>query len=83
MESGNIMELADPELKGKFDPGQMHRVVLTASYCVRQSSPWRPSMSEVNIHYYVLGDALIVHMRWQPTNLIEPISCFLCFLRRC
>ncbi|KAJ6958059.1 hypothetical protein D5086_032178 [Populus alba] len=47
MESGNIMELADPELKGKFDPDQMHRVVLTASYCVRQSSPWRPSMSEV------------------------------------
>ncbi|CAK7344620.1 unnamed protein product [Dovyalis caffra] len=47
MESGNIMELADPRLEGKFDSDQMHRVVLTASYCVRQSSAWRPSMSEV------------------------------------
>ncbi|KAJ6435530.1 hypothetical protein OIU84_000678 [Salix udensis] len=47
MESGNIMELADPGLEGKFDSDQMNRVVLTASYCARQSSTWRPSMSEV------------------------------------
>ncbi|KAJ6742929.1 hypothetical protein OIU85_016959 [Salix viminalis] len=47
MESGNITELADPELEGKFDSDQVQRVVLTASYCVRQSSTWRPSMSEV------------------------------------
>ncbi|KAJ6382138.1 hypothetical protein OIU77_030736 [Salix suchowensis] len=46
MESGNITELADrPELEGKFDSDQVQRVVLTASYCVRQSSTWRPSMS--------------------------------------
>ncbi|OMO69296.1 hypothetical protein CCACVL1_19563 [Corchorus capsularis] len=47
MESGNITELADPKLKGKFDEDQMHRSVLTACYCVRQSAVWRPSMSEV------------------------------------
>ncbi|XP_011012683.1 PREDICTED: probable receptor-like serine/threonine-protein kinase At5g57670 isoform X1 [Populus euphratica] len=47
MESGNITELADPKLEGKFDSDQVHRVVLTASYCVRESSTWRPSMSEV------------------------------------
>nr|ALB00480.1 RBK1 [Populus tomentosa] len=47
MESVNITELADPELEGKFDSDQVHRVVLTASYCVRESSTWRPSMSEV------------------------------------
>ncbi|KAF2318341.1 hypothetical protein GH714_005521 [Hevea brasiliensis] len=47
MESGKISELADPKLEGKFDEDQMYRVVLTASYCVRQSSVWRPSMSEV------------------------------------
>ncbi|EEF28040.1 conserved hypothetical protein [Ricinus communis] len=47
MESGSLTELADPELEGKFDEDQMHKVVLTASYCVRQSSIWRPSMSEV------------------------------------
>ncbi|KAJ6407025.1 hypothetical protein OIU84_010528 [Salix udensis] len=47
MESGNITELADPELEGKFDSDQVQRAVLTASCCVRQSSTWRPSMSEV------------------------------------
>ncbi|KAK8602003.1 hypothetical protein V6N13_058331 [Hibiscus sabdariffa] len=47
MESGNINELADPKLKGRYDEDQMHRSVLTACYCVRQSSVCRPSMSEV------------------------------------
>ncbi|XVF34273.1 hypothetical protein REPUB_Repub18cG0045300 [Reevesia pubescens] len=47
MESGNITELVDPKLKGKYDEDQMHRSVLTACYCVRQSAVWRPSMSEV------------------------------------
>ncbi|XP_075651830.1 putative receptor-like serine/threonine-protein kinase At5g57670 [Castanea sativa] len=47
MESGDLAQLADPKMKGKYDVEQLHRVVLTASYCVRQSSVWRPSMSEV------------------------------------
>lgn len=49
MESGDLAQLADPKMKGKYDMEQLHRVVLTASYCVRQSSVWRPSMSEVNV----------------------------------
>lgn len=48
MESGDIYELADPKLGGKYDVEQMYRLVLTASYCVRQTSIWRPSMSEVH-----------------------------------
>lgn len=47
MESGNITELVDPSLKGEYDTDQMHRLVLTADYCVRQTSARRPSMSEV------------------------------------
>ncbi|XP_077216402.1 protein kinase superfamily protein [Tasmannia lanceolata] len=47
IESGNIAELADPKLRGKYDIEQMQSLVLTASYCVRQSSTWRPSMSQV------------------------------------
>ncbi|KAJ7955745.1 Receptor-like kinase [Quillaja saponaria] len=47
MESGNIAELADPKLEGKYEAEQLYRIVLTASYCVRQSAVWRPSMSEV------------------------------------
>ncbi|KAJ0090111.1 hypothetical protein Patl1_14355 [Pistacia atlantica] len=47
MESGNITELIDPSLEDKYDSDQMHRLVLASAYCVRQSSAWRPSMSEV------------------------------------
>ncbi|XP_027368772.1 probable receptor-like serine/threonine-protein kinase At5g57670 [Abrus precatorius] len=47
MESSNIAELADPKLEGKYDEEQLYRVVLTASYCVRQTATWRPPMSEV------------------------------------
>jgi len=48
MESGNIAELADPRMEGKYDGEQLYRVVLAASYCVRQTATWRPPMSEVN-----------------------------------
>lgn len=54
MESGNIGELADPKLEGKYDEDQLYRVVLTASYCVRQTAMWRPPMSEVNEQYLMM-----------------------------
>ncbi|KAL2338598.1 hypothetical protein Fmac_013044 [Flemingia macrophylla] len=47
MEAGNIGELADPRMEGKYDEDQLYRVVLTASYCARQTATWRPPMSEV------------------------------------
>ncbi|KEH32562.1 receptor-like kinase [Medicago truncatula] len=47
MESGNIAELADPRMEGRYDVEQLYRVVLTASYCVRQTAIWRPAMTEV------------------------------------
>ncbi|KAF5749452.1 receptor-like serine/threonine-protein kinase [Tripterygium wilfordii] len=47
MESGNVTELADPKLEGEYDADELRRLVFTASHCVRQTSVWRPSMSEV------------------------------------
>ncbi|KAK6944260.1 UspA [Dillenia turbinata] len=47
VDSGDFDELADPRLGGEYHPGQFQRLVLTASYCIRQSSIWRPSMTEV------------------------------------
>ncbi|EOY31720.1 LRR receptor-like serine/threonine-protein kinase [Theobroma cacao] len=64
MESGNITELADPKLKGKYDEDQMHRSVLTACYCVRQSAVWRPSMSEV-LELLVTGHDSDVAKSWR------------------
>jgi hypothetical protein len=57
MESGNLAQLADPKLIGKYDLEELHTLVLTASYCIRQSSIWRPSMSEVSdfcFYFYFL-----------------------------
>lgn len=59
MESGNLAQLADPKMKGKYDVEQLHRVVLTASYCVRQTSVWRPSMSEVHVFLCLLLDTIL------------------------
>ncbi|XP_028775425.1 probable receptor-like serine/threonine-protein kinase At5g57670 [Neltuma alba] len=47
MESGNIKDLADPRMEGVYDEEELNRIVITASYCVRQSPLWRPQMSEV------------------------------------
>lgn len=47
MECGKISELVDSRLSGKYDEDQVRKVVLIASCCVRQSSTWRPSMTEV------------------------------------
>lgn len=63
MESGEITRLADPRMEGKYDLNQLRRVVLTASYCVRQSSIWRPTMSEV---HEALEYKLELHVECQP-----------------
>ncbi|KAI9125660.1 hypothetical protein K1719_003078 [Acacia pycnantha] len=47
MESGDFKELSDPRMEGIYDEEELNRIVVTASYCVRQSPLWRPSMSEV------------------------------------
>ncbi|XP_042493982.1 probable receptor-like serine/threonine-protein kinase At5g57670 isoform X2 [Macadamia integrifolia] len=63
MESGDIAELADPKLEGKYDINQMDRLVLTASYCVSRSSIWRPSMTEV-LQILINGHSSEVARRW-------------------
>uniref|UniRef100_A0A803N4H5 Protein kinase domain-containing protein n=1 Tax=Chenopodium quinoa TaxID=63459 RepID=A0A803N4H5_CHEQI len=47
MENGKISELVDTRLEGEYDQDQLHKILLTASCCVRHSSTWRPSMNEV------------------------------------
>ncbi|XP_058187570.1 probable receptor-like serine/threonine-protein kinase At5g57670 [Rhododendron vialii] len=64
MESGNIIELVDPKLEGKYDIDELLRLVLTACYCVRQSSIWRPSMSEV-LELLTIGNDSEVARSWR------------------
>ncbi|KAH9622891.1 hypothetical protein KSS87_001160 [Heliosperma pusillum] len=47
MESGKTLELVDPRLEGTYDVQQLHKVVVTASCCVRHSAACRPTMTEV------------------------------------
>lgn len=64
MEAGKLIELADPKLEDEFDMDELHKMVLTASYCVRQSSIWRPSMTEViyysSIHNIQLRQKILI-----------------------
>ncbi|KAJ0984238.1 hypothetical protein J5N97_002594 [Dioscorea zingiberensis] len=47
IERGDVTQLADPKLDSDYDKHQLERLILIASYCVRQSSVWRPAMNEV------------------------------------
>ena len=63
MECGKISELVDARLEGEYDKEQLHKIVLTASCCVRHSSSWRPSMTEV--HFLNLLSFTIPHIHFK------------------
>ncbi|XP_061338450.1 probable receptor-like serine/threonine-protein kinase At5g57670 [Gastrolobium bilobum] len=47
LNKGETEKLADPRLQGVYDVTQFNRLAFAASLCIRASSTWRPSMSEV------------------------------------
>lgn len=47
LESGDLEALVDPNLDGKFDSVQMHRVVLAATSCINASAELRPKGSQI------------------------------------
>ncbi|KAI4376817.1 hypothetical protein MLD38_014533 [Melastoma candidum] len=47
LSKGEMEKLVDPRLGGDYDMGQLRRLAFAASLCIRPSSTWRPSMSEV------------------------------------
>ncbi|XP_039132087.1 probable receptor-like serine/threonine-protein kinase At5g57670 [Dioscorea cayenensis subsp. rotundata] len=47
IEVGDVTQLVDPKLGDQYDKHQVERLILIASYCIRQSSVWRPTMNEV------------------------------------
>ncbi|KAK2993491.1 hypothetical protein RJ640_015175 [Escallonia rubra] len=44
---GDTEKLVDPRLEGVYDITQLSRLAFAASLCIRASSTWRPTMSEV------------------------------------
>lgn len=47
LKKGDIEVVVDPRLEGAYDVTELKRIALAASLCIRASSTWRPSMSEV------------------------------------
>ncbi|KAJ8750766.1 hypothetical protein K2173_015947 [Erythroxylum novogranatense] len=47
LNQGEIEKLIDPRLGGTYDVAQLKRLAFAASLCIRASSKWRPTMSEV------------------------------------
>ncbi|KAM7469227.1 hypothetical protein LguiA_007410 [Lonicera macranthoides] len=47
LNEGNNEKLVDSRLEGLYDITQLNRLAFAASLCIRASSTWRPTMSEV------------------------------------
>ncbi|KAK9715505.1 hypothetical protein RND81_06G169300 [Saponaria officinalis] len=47
LKRGEIEKLIDPRLEGAYDDLQIRRLVFAASLCIRSSTTWRPTMTEV------------------------------------
>ncbi|OAY50548.1 PTI1-like tyrosine-protein kinase 1 isoform X2 [Manihot esculenta] len=47
LESGKLEALVDPMLFGEFDTVQMQRMVLAATFCIKQSPRLRPKASQI------------------------------------
>ncbi|KAJ9162881.1 hypothetical protein P3X46_022622 [Hevea brasiliensis] len=47
LKQGEIAKLVDPRVGGAYDASQLTRLAFAASLCIRASSTWRPTMSEV------------------------------------
>lgn len=62
LNQGEIGKLVDPRLRGDYDPFQLNRLTFAASLCIRASSSWRPTMSEVL--EVMVGDDQTDKERW-------------------
>ncbi|KAI5585437.1 hypothetical protein BDE02_06G145400 [Populus trichocarpa] len=60
---GEIEKLVDPRLGGIYDVTQLKRLGFAASLCIRASSTWRPTMSEVL--EVMLGEEEMDEERWK------------------
>ncbi|KAI3772084.1 hypothetical protein L6452_03258 [Arctium lappa] len=66
---GEVEKIVDPRLEGDYDFSQLSRLAFAASLCIRASSAWRPTMSEV---LEVMFEEEIDKNRWKmPDEKLE------------
>ncbi|KAL5699194.1 non-specific serine/threonine protein kinase [Ranunculus cassubicifolius] len=58
----DLETLIDPRLGSDYDNAQMKRLAFIASICVRNSAPWRPTMSEV---LEIMVDGEMTKEKWK------------------
>ncbi|XP_044463129.1 probable receptor-like serine/threonine-protein kinase At5g57670 [Mangifera indica] len=59
---GDLDKLVDPSLQGTYDVTQLNQLAFAASLCIRESTTWRPTMSEV---LEVMTEEEIDKERWK------------------
>ncbi|CAK9155768.1 unnamed protein product [Ilex paraguariensis] len=70
LNEGEVEKLVDSRLGGAYNVAQLDRLAFSASLCIRSSSTWRPSMSEV---LEVMLEGKIDKERWKmPEEEEEP-----------
>ncbi|KAG6644153.1 hypothetical protein I3843_08G035600 [Carya illinoinensis] len=70
LNQGETEKLIDPRLGGAYDVTQLKRLAFAASLCIRSSSMWRPTMSEV---MEVMEDGEVDKERWKMQEEEEPV----------
>ncbi|KVH27900.1 probable receptor-like serine/threonine-protein kinase At5g57670 [Cynara cardunculus var. scolymus] len=69
LNQGEVEKIVDPRLEGAYDFSQLSRLAFAASLCIRASSTWRPTMSEV---LEVMFEEEIDKNRWKmPDEKLE------------
>ncbi|CDP17510.1 unnamed protein product [Coffea canephora] len=58
-----IEKVVDPRLGGFYDVKQLNRLAFAASLCIRGSSIWRPTMSEVLLFPFNYYNYCIISLR--------------------
>ncbi|KAL8149472.1 putative receptor-like serine/threonine-protein kinase At5g57670 [Apium graveolens] len=66
LNQGDNQKLVDPRLEGEYNINQLNRLAFAASLCIRKSSTWRPTMSEVLEVLLMEGE--IDEERWKNPN---------------
>lgn len=52
LKRGELEKVVDPSLEGAYDVSELTRLAFAASLCIRSSSAWRPTMTQVPVTSY-------------------------------
>ena len=72
LKRNEIEKLVDPRLEDAFDDMQIRRLAFAASLCIRSSTTWRPTMTQV-LPFYFNTNYYMIQSHWE-TCLISGLN---------